>query len=156
MLHQKRASPPSTIPSRLPEQASGQRAVASGADTTAADTSRLRLNQVVGLDLLADRHHLLPRKILGGFARTAGNPPEKCRLPRRGGQPQDEQFRVMVFKPVPNPLRDKDRRALLERHLFIVQRDDATAVQHINHLIPAGMHMARNPNPWWHQLGAKR
>ena len=57
---------------------------------------------------------------------------------------------------MPDPLRDKDRRTLLERHPFNVQRDDATAVQDINHLIPVGMHMARNPNPWGHQLGAKR
>jgi hypothetical protein len=52
-------------------------------------TSGLRLNplQVVGFDLLANRHHVLARKILVRFAGSGGNRSEEFRLPWRGGHP---------------------------------------------------------------------
>src|SRR5947209_1485121 len=106
--------------------------------------SRLRLNslQVIGFDLMTDCQHLLPRKILGWFAGLARNCAEKFLLPSRRGCPQKEQFRVRVLKLVPHPLWYEDRSALLDRHSFIVHRNEAAAVQNIDYLVPVGMHMS--------------
>lgn len=50
---------------------------------------------------MADYQHLLPRKMLGWLAGPAGNRAEEFLLPSRRGRPQNEQFRIRVFKPVP-------------------------------------------------------